>query len=179
MDRVVALMHPRALESFRDFVAQLGGDGPLQDTPLAGRDLASVPADSVFLAFMRGTDGAADEQLDEMFGGLEVQTLGHVPQGDSLAHVVYVGRLALMEQQVQHTALLTLRRYGDGWRVDPGDGPMAALGGVMTLFMQAGMQAGMAGLGGMDGGHDHDDDDSDADDDHADEEDEDDDPPSS
>lgn len=183
MDRVAALMHPRALESFRGFLLEMGGE-MLDDTPLAGRDLSTIPVDSIFLAFTEGEEAGDDEGFAEVFGTLDVQTLGHVLQGDSLAHVVYVGRLEFMGQPVQQTTLITLRRHDRGWLVDPGDGFLAIMGGgMMTLFMNAGMQAGMAGFAealAEAEAHGHDEDDADRDDDDADDDDDEDgDPPSS
>lgn len=143
MDRVAALMHPRALESFRTVMLRLIGD-ELEETPLAGRDdVATMPADSFYLFFMEA--GGQQAEFSEIFQSLQAQPVGHVAQGDSLAHVVYTARMDFMGQQAQQTAVLTLRRHGNGWRVDPGDGPMNMVGGgLMSLVMTAGMQAGMA-----------------------------------
>jgi hypothetical protein len=93
-----------------------------------------------------------------------------------------VGRMEFMDQPVQQTTLITLRRHDRGWLVDPGDGFLAIMGGgMMTLFMNAGMQAGMAGFAdALDEADDHDHDDDDGDDDEPDDDDDDDsDPPSS
>ncbi|HEX6373994.1 MAG TPA: hypothetical protein VF006_34010 [Longimicrobium sp.] len=172
MDRVAALMHPRPLESFRTFMLQMMGEDGLDETPLAGRDdLATMPADSFFLAFTESA--GAQEEFGDMFSTLEVQPLGHVAQGDSLAHVVYSARLEFMNQQAQQTTVLTLRRHRGTWLVDPGDGLMNMMGGgLMMLMMSAGMQAGI--LGGLDMDDDHDED-MDDDYDHDEEDDEDDD----
>ena len=186
MDRVAALMHPRALESFRDLMVRLMEGEELHDSPLAGReDLATMPADSFYVALM--SISGEEEEFRDLLHTLEVQPLGHVAQGDSLAHVVYAARMSFMSQEAQQTTLLTLRRHGGAWRVDPGDGLMNMMGGgLMMLMMNAGMQAGMAaGFGGMESFDidvDIDDDDEDEDEDEEDEdedEDEDhDDPPS-
>lgn len=198
MNRAVALMHPRALESFRTVMLGMIGEDELEETPLAGRDdIATMPADSFYLAFFQGV--GEDDDFTAMFRTLNVQPLGHVLQGDSLAHVVYSAGMDFMNQQTQQTAVLTVRRHRGGWLVDPGDGLASMVGGgLISLIMAAGMQAGMAaGFGGMDyfnvgvdvdhdsdddddEDHDHDEDDEDDDDDEDDEdEDEDsDDPPS-
>src|SRR3712207_8198905 len=110
MDRVVALMHPRALESFRTMMVGFIGDDALDDTPLAGReDLSTMPADSFYLVMMSGM--GEDNDFSEMFRTLEMQPLGHVLQGDSLAHVVYSASLGFMDQATQQTTVLTLRRH--------------------------------------------------------------------
>jgi hypothetical protein len=168
VDRVAALTHPRALESFRTFLLQMVDGEDLSDSPLAEvGDIETMSAQELLVAVMEGA--GEEEEFGEMFNTLEVQPLGHVVQGDSLAHVVYAARLAFMNQQSQQTMVLTLRRHSSGWLVDPGDGLMNMMGGgLMTLMMTAGMQAGIAG--GLDMGDDHD---------HDEEEDEEDDPPAS
>jgi hypothetical protein len=143
VDRVAALTHPRALESFRTFLLQMVDGEDLSDSPLAEvGDVETMSAQELFVALMESAD--EEEEFGEMFSTLEVQPLGHVAQGDSLAHVVYAARLAFMNQPSQHTMVLTLRRHRDAWLVDPGDGLMNMIGGgLMPLLMSAGMQAGM------------------------------------
>lgn len=160
MDRVVALMHPRPLEAFRTFMVETVGAENLGETPLGGRDdLSTMPADSFLLTLMQA-GGASD--FTGMLSTLEVQPLGHILQGDSLAHVVYNARLAFMDQPTRQTTVLTLRRHRGAWMVDPGDGPMDMMGGgVMALMMSASMQAGM--LGGFERGDEDDDGDEDGD----------------
>lgn len=181
MDRVAALMHPRALESFRTLMLEFLDDEDMADTPFGDReDLAGMPADSFYLALMHVSH--EEDEFRDLLHTLEVQPLGHVMQGDSLAHVVYAARMAFMDQQTQQTTVLTLRRHRGAWLVDPGDGLMSVMGGgLMMLMMNAGMQAGM--MGGldmdMDVDIDLDDDDRDDDDDDDDDSDDDGDPPSS
>jgi hypothetical protein len=169
VSRVAALTHPRALESFRTVILQMVGDEDLSDSPLAEvGDVETMSGQELFVTFMGFA--AEDQEFSSMFSTLEVQPLGHVAQGDSLAHVVYGARLAFMNQQAQQMMVITLRRQGSTWLVDPGDGLMNMMGGgLMTLVMSAGMQAGMAEGMGMDDGdedHDHDEDmDEDEDDD--------------
>lgn len=173
VNRVAELTHPRALQSFQALMMRMVGEEELESMAFGGRDdVASMPADSFFLGFM--ATAGQEEDFTSMFNTLEVEPLGHVTQGDSLAHVVYLARLAFMSQQAQQTMILTLRRHLGGWLVDPGDGPMNMLGGgLMTLMVTAGMQAGMTGA--LDGGHDHDEDDDADDDDEEDDSDDDDD----
>lgn len=179
MDRVTALTHPRTLESFRTFMLQMLGDELQQHERFGGRtDLATMPADSFYLSFLEPEDD--DEGMDVMFRTLEVQPLGHVMQGDSVAHVVYSARMAFMNHPTQQTSVLTLRRHRSAWLVDPGEGMMGLIGGgLMPLMMSAGMQAGMLNRF-EDDDADRDDDvdhdpDMDDEDDHEDDEDEDDD----
>lgn len=174
MDRVTALTHPRTLESFRTFMLGMLGDEIQEHERFEGRtDLATMPADSFYLAFIEPDDD--DEGIDVMFQTLEVQPLGHVMQGDSVAHVVYTARVALMDQPTAQTMVLTLRRHRNAWLVDPGEGMMGLIGGLMPLMMSAGMQAGMLNRFGDDDSGWDDDADMDEADEYIDDEDEDDD----
>jgi hypothetical protein len=142
MDRVTALTHPSTLESFRTFMLEMLGDEIQEHERFGGRtDLATMPADSFYLAFIEADDD--DDGMDVVFQTLEVQPLGHVMQGDSVAHVVYSARIALMDHPTAQTMVLTMRRHRNAWLVDPGEGMMGLIGGLMPLMMSAGMQAGM------------------------------------
>jgi hypothetical protein len=178
VDRVAALMHPRALESFRTSLLQMFDPEDMDESPLAEvGDIETMSAQELFVSLM--SVASEDSDLTGVLGTLEVQPLGHVPQGDSLAHVVYAARLAFMNQPSQQTMVLSLRRGPGGWRVDPGDGLVNVLGGgMMPLLMAAGMQAGMVeALAGDDDEEDDEDDESEDDGDDEDEDSEDD-PPS-
>ena len=156
LDRVVALTHPRALEAFKSgfgrFMALAADD---EDSPFGEiGDLENLPADSAYLRFMQSAD--EDGGFEEIFGALQVQTLGHVMQGDSVAHVVADASTAFSGVTARQVMVVTLRRHGSRWLVDPGDGLMGMMaGGMMPLLMAAGMEAGMAGMLGDEEDHDH------------------------
>lgn len=158
LDRVVALTHPRALEAFKSGVGRfmaLTGDG--EDSPFGEMgDLENMPADSAYLMFMQEMGAGEEEELEELFGALQVQPLGHVLQGDSVAHVVYDASTAFSGVTARQVMVITLRRHGSQWLVDPGDGLVGMLaGGMMPLLMTAGMEAGMAGVLDDEEDHDH------------------------
>lgn len=156
LDRVVALTHPLALEAFKSsigrFMAFAGDD---EDSPFAGMgDLESMSADSAYLAFMQGA--GEEEGFSEIFGALQVQPLGHVMQGDSVAHVVAEAATEFSGITARQVMVVTLRRHGSHWLVDPGGNLMAMMaGGMMPLLMAAGMEAGMSGMLGGEDDHDH------------------------
>lgn len=148
MGGVASLTHPRAMESFRGtmlgLMAQVGEEAVQEDGMPSLEQMRTLPADSVYRLFMQGAQ-QEQEEFGELFATLQVEPLGHVLQGDSLAHVVYVARTDFMGHPTQQTMVATLRRHGRGWLIDPGDGLMNMMGGgVMTLVMSAAMQAGMA-----------------------------------
>jgi hypothetical protein len=157
LDRVVALTHPRAMESFKSGFARLMAFAADHDEDLPFGmmgDMESLPADAAYLMFMRGA--GEEEGFTEILGGLQVQPLGHVMQGDSLAHVVADASPEFTGVTTRQVMVVTVRRHGAQWLVDPGDslmGMMAA--GMMPLLMAAGMEAGMTGALDEDEDHDH------------------------
>ena len=140
------LTHPAALERFKativDMMRASGGD---TDFPLAPEELAALPADSAYVVFMAGVgEGRNSDEMRSLMEELEIEVLGHVAQGDSAVHVVYDASGTFMETTTRQTMVVTLRRDGREWRVDPGEGLMNMMGaGVMNLLMSSAMQAGM------------------------------------
>jgi hypothetical protein len=88
---------------------------------------------------------------------LQVQPLGHVMQGDSVAYVVSEASTKFSGVSARQVTVVTLRRHQSRWLVDPGSNLMDMLvGGMTSLLMAAGMEAGMAGVfAGDDEDHDH------------------------
>ncbi|HEX8243772.1 MAG TPA: hypothetical protein VF541_09760 [Longimicrobium sp.] len=156
LDRVVALTHPRALEAFKSTITRLIALAGEEDSPFGEMgDLENLPADSAYLVFMRGAASEEDDFRD-IFGALRVQPVGHVLQGDSVAHVVYDAATEFSGVKARQMMVITLRRHGGQWLVDPGDSLMGMLGGgMMSLLMAAGMEAGMAGMLDDEEDHDH------------------------
>lgn len=152
MGQVARLTHPQALERFRATILEMmRGIGGGDDFPLSAEELAALPADSAYVAFMTGAgEGMNSDEMRTLLEEMRIEVLGQVPQGDSVVHVVYDASASFMGQQTRQTMVVTLRRDGAQWRVDPGEGLMNMMGaGVMTLLMGSAMQAGMmAGLAG-------------------------------
>lgn len=141
LNELAALTHPRALESFKGTILAAMEQDPSQDegNPTAD-ELRRMPADSVYLWAI----GAAPEEsrLAALMVDWRMEPLGHLPQGDSVAHVVYVGRGSVGGAQVAQTMAMTLRRHQDRWLVDPGDGLLGMLGSsVMYLMLAATMES--------------------------------------
>jgi hypothetical protein len=135
---MTALTHPRALESFKAaIVAALEGN-PDPDPAMDADVLRSLPADSVYLLMISAS--AEENRFAAMLGDVRMEPLGHLPQGDSLAHVVYVGRGTFAGVEAAQTMAMTLRRHQGRWLVDPGDSLLGMLGGsVMYLMVMATM----------------------------------------
>lgn len=158
LDRVVALTHPRALEAFKSgigrFMALVGDEG---DSPFGEiGDLENMSADSAYLMFLQEMGSGDQEELEELFEELQVQPLGHVMQGDSVAHVVSEASTRFSGVTARQMMVTTLRRHGSRWLVDPGEGLVGMMaGGMMPLLMTAGMEAGMAGVLDDEEDHDH------------------------
>ncbi|HEX2076709.1 MAG TPA: hypothetical protein VHG08_03340 [Longimicrobium sp.] len=157
LDRVVALTHPRSLEAFKSSIGRfMAFAGDEEDSPFGEMgDLESLPADSAYLVFMQGA-GQEEEEYRELFGALQVQPLGHVLQGDSVAHVVFEASTELSGVSAREVMVITLRRQGSQWLVDPGGNLLDMVaGGMMPLLMRAGMEAGMSGMLDDEEDHDH------------------------
>lgn len=109
-------------------------------------ELAALPADSAYLVFMQGVGGGMEtDEMRSLLSELDIEVLGQVPQGDSVVHVVFEATSSFMNTKSRQTMVVTLRRDGRNWRVDPGEGLMNMMGaGVMNLMMGSAMQAGLA-----------------------------------
>lgn len=117
-----ALMHPEALEELKGALVRMAGIPGATDEPefremfgvATVEELQALPARAIFervLAHqMRG-------EMREIAAGTQVQVLGHVLEGDSLAHVVYRMRMSFGGQSLDRVQLLPLRRADGGWRV--------------------------------------------------------------
>jgi hypothetical protein len=142
------LTHPVALERFKTTIVDMmrGGGGGDTDFPLAPEELAALPADSAYIVFMTGVgEGMNSAEMRSLMEDLQIEVLGNVAQGDSAVHVVYDASATFMETTTRQTMVVTLRRDGREWRVDPGEGLMNMMGaGVMNLLMSSALQAGMA-----------------------------------
>jgi hypothetical protein len=151
MAQVAALTHPQALESFKTMIVEMlvaEGD-PNGELPVTEAELRAMPADSVYRFFMNGMgDGTNDDDMRALLEGLELEVMGSVARGDDVRYVVFEARGTMSENPVQQMMVLTLRRAGREWRVDPGEGLMNMMGaGLFGLMMSSAMQAGFDGMG--------------------------------
>lgn len=126
LDRMSGLMHPEALASFRGMLqpvvelADSGAEGTNEMlqmfegvTSLA--QLRKLSDAKFFSSFFAGIT-ALQPDLLEVLKDAETEVLGHVEEGDDLAHVVY--RMVLNIGTTMHkTEVVSLRRTKGGWGV--------------------------------------------------------------
>lgn len=141
LPELTAMTHPRALESFKStIIGAMEHDSAVDEGRPGVDELRRMRADSVYLWAI----GAAPDEsrIAALMAGWEMEPLGHLAQGDSVAHVVYTGRASIGGAQAAQTMAMTLRRHEGRWLVDPGDGLMGMMGsGVMYLLVAASMES--------------------------------------
>ena len=142
--RMVALTHPRALQWFKTtLVSQLEREAPTDDG-FSVDTLRGLSPDSVYLRMLSAS--GEEQRFAAMMGDVRMEPIGHLPEGDSVAHVVYTGRGSFGGGEMAQTMALTLRRHEGRWLVDPGESVLSMMGAsVMYLVVGASMQAGMGG----------------------------------
>lgn len=119
----VALMHPEALESMREMMSGMVAIAGSTDDP-EFREMFGV---SSIEEFNRLTPAQLFErilrwQLDkaemrEILSTARTTVLGHVMEGDSLAHVVYRMRMSVGEMSVDQVQVAPVKRADGQWRV--------------------------------------------------------------
>lgn len=133
-----AMMDPAALEELKSSMTQLvdlaGAEpaGELEATfgVSTAEELRALPAATLYERMLRSTLGRAE--VAEVMASAEMDVIGHVAEGEDLAHVVYRMRMRVGETEVDQVQLAPLRRTADGWR-------------VMLTGSLAGMMQGMGG----------------------------------
>lgn len=115
------LMHPDALALARRFVQALAArdaSGQFLQQVTGARsaaDLAKISDVDLFADFLRAQT-SAQPGLAEAMKGATTQTLGHVNEGPSVAHVVYRTTLRINGNTLSKVDVLTVRRDGGRWR---------------------------------------------------------------
>jgi hypothetical protein len=116
------LMHPDALARFRRILMPiLAADSSGQ---LCRRlfdassltELAALPDDELFARFFRTLVTDAPE-LHAMFTGADLVPVGHVLEGEDIAHVVFRMKVAADGVTLTKVQAVSLRRAGRTWRV--------------------------------------------------------------
>jgi hypothetical protein len=117
------LMHPDALAKFRRmFLPLVNADstGQLCQRLFAASsasELAGLPDAELFARFFRTLVSDAPE-LSGMFAGSDLVPIGHVLEGDDIAHVVFRMKVAAKDGvTLTKVQALSLRRAGPTWRV--------------------------------------------------------------
>jgi hypothetical protein len=118
-----AMMDPDALEELKSTVAQLvetvgdeGGD-ELRTTFGVGSaaELRALAPEALYERMLRATLG--DEEMRDILQQAEIRVLGHVPEGEDVAHVVYRMRVSFGGVEVNQVQIAPVRRTPAGWRV--------------------------------------------------------------
>lgn len=131
------LMHPEALEQFRRMLM------PAFETDTPGRELRDqffdgLPSSRIrhlsdttfFERFFRGMMTLSPELLG-VVQGAEITMVGHVSEGEDIAHVVYRMQMKMDELTVTRLDVMSVKRHGDTWRAlltGSMEGVAAALG---------------------------------------------------
>ena len=116
------LMHPEALEQFRRMLL------PAFETDTPGRELRDQFSDGMassrirhlsdttfFERFFRGMMTLSPELLG-VVQGAEIAMVGHVSEGEDIAHVVYRMQMKMDELSVTRLDVMSVKRHGDTWR---------------------------------------------------------------
>lgn len=116
------LMHPEALEQFRRMLL------PAFETETPGRELRDqffdgLPSSRIrhlsdttfFERFFRGMMTLSPELLGVVQGS-EVTMVGHVSEGQDIAHVVYRMQMKMDELTVTRLDVMSVKRHGPTWR---------------------------------------------------------------
>lgn len=116
------LMHPDALARFRGmFLPIVAADptGKLCERLFATRstaEVAALPDAELFARFFRTLVSGAPE-MSGMFAGADLVPVGHVLEGNDVAHVVFRMKVAADGVTMTKVQAMSLRRSGKTWRV--------------------------------------------------------------
>jgi hypothetical protein len=119
-----AMMDPAALEELKATMAGLagmaaaeGGEEEMREMFGVGSaaELGALAPAELYTRMLQATLGGGE--MREIMRSAEIEVLGHVPEGDDLAHVVYRMRLSFGGMDVDQVQIAPMRRTPDGWRV--------------------------------------------------------------
>jgi predicted RNase H-like nuclease len=119
----VALMHPEALQSMKETMSGLAALPGAAEEP-EFREMFGV---STLQEFNQLSPAVLmerilryqlrDEDMREILSSSRTTVLGHVMEGDSLAHVVYRMRMSIGEMEMDQVQVAPLKRADGQWRV--------------------------------------------------------------
>ena len=125
---VARYTHPKALEQMHSLFMPVAIAGSsAKDNPAAeemmrivfggktANELAAVSPTAFFKIVMSGISGATPDFKNAMTG-MDVQILGHVNEGENLAHVLYRLSRSLPDGTATKIAVTTVERDGDTWK---------------------------------------------------------------
>jgi hypothetical protein len=115
-------VHPEALAAFRANVVRILEESATPDQRAQGLkffggarsldELKKMPAERVFAAYMRGVFGRMGASTVRVTNSI----IGEVPEGASMAHIVYRAHAASQKESASNVTVLSLRRSPGGWK---------------------------------------------------------------
>ena len=127
-EQVAKYTHPKALAQMQSLFMPVAIAGSAaKDNPAAeemmrivfggktANELAAVSSAAFFKIVMSGISGATPDFKNAMTN-MEVQILGHVNEGENLAHVIYRLSRPLAEGTATKIAVTSVERDGDTWK---------------------------------------------------------------
>ena len=125
---VARYTHPKALTQLQSlFIPVVIAGAAAKDNPAAAEmmrivfagksadELSGMSAAAFFQIVMKGISGATPDFKNAMTG-MEVQILGHVNEGENLAHVVYRLSRPIGDGVATKIAVTSVERDGDTWK---------------------------------------------------------------
>jgi hypothetical protein len=119
--RAAACMHPEALDRLKAFlvdIATLDPQGGFASMFVGASDVEAVralPPPEAFARFI-GTVMRLEPEMGNAFQSLDVDVLGHVVEGDTLAHVVTRSHVTVKGLDVTQTEVVSMKAYEGEWR---------------------------------------------------------------
>lgn len=124
MDDFAELMHPDALQSFKDSMVsivegatKLGQEKQilrLFDGVASADDLTKLDGAQVFVSFMRGY-GRLRPEMRKSLAETEAHIVGHVAEGKEFAHVVCRMTMTVEGVKVTKLEVISVKRTDSGW----------------------------------------------------------------
>lgn len=119
----VALMHPEALQSMKETMSGLvalpgAAEEPEFQEMFGVSTLAEFNQLDPAVLFERIIrTQLEDPEMREIMSGSQTTVLGHVMEGDSVAHVVYRMRMSIGEMEMDQVQVSPLKRADGEWRM--------------------------------------------------------------
>jgi len=118
-----ALMHPEALEEMKKTMAGLAAFPGAMEEPEFGEmfgvstleELNALPAATLFERMLRSQ--LQDEDMRQILEGMQISVLGHVAEGDTMAHVVYRMQMSMGPMEMNQVQVAPIKRADGQWRV--------------------------------------------------------------
>ena len=134
LERAASLMHSDALTRLQEIILEIAsvdstGEVAAMFTGETDMDVInSMSAETAFVRFFEALMQIQPE-IAEAFKSLETEVLGHITEGEDLAHVVTRGTVSMMGMEMTQMEVITLQRDGNEWR--------ALLSGDLNNFAEA------------------------------------------